>query len=187
MGITRITDHADLAAAELPAFTLTADRMREFLAAIMAEVQRIEDLSCDCIDLRMLDAAEGAQLEVPYGVLAQLPRLDSDDDDEYRALLKVAIRADNSDGCAEDVIWVASGVMRSDARYHQEGTANYRVQVFTDDGASLQHITRVLDLMRRVTPVGVQWELVAAPVGGMQLGVTPMGSAPMGWVVCGDH
>jgi hypothetical protein len=182
MGVTRITDHAAQAADAMPGMWNDSTALLELQAAIMAEVQQAEDLSADCIDLRMLSDAEGAQLDVPYGVLAMFDRLDSSDD-EYRLLLRVAFRANNSDGCMEDVIWVASEAMGAPARYHQEGVACFRLQVFTDDGASEVHVGRVIDLLTRAAPVGVRWELVAGPVGAFQLEVTPLGSAPLAWRV----
>ena len=182
MGVTPITDHAAQGLAVLPQSLWSGSTaFRELVEALLEEVQKAEDLSVDCIDLRMLDAAEGDQLDVPYGVLAEFPRLDSTDD-EYRLLLRCAFRANNSNGCFEDVIWVASEAMGADARYRQEGTACYRVQVIGGE-ASEVHRARVIDLLERASPVGVRWELVSGPVGVMQLNVTPLGSAPLGWIV----
>jgi hypothetical protein len=184
VGVTPITDHAAQGLAVLPqSIWAGSTAYRELVSALLAQVQLAEDLSVDCIDLRMLDDAEGTQLDIPYGVLAELPRLDSTDDD-YRLLLRCAFRANNSDGCYEDVIWVASEAMGADARYRQEGTACYRVQVIGGEASEVQR-ARILDLLGRASPVGVRWELVAGPVGVMQLTITPMGSAPMGWVVGG--
>ena len=104
---TQITDHVARAKATTRSQFHAAPILQAFLAAMVTEVQRAEDVTFLVITDRDIDDAEGVNLDL-IGKIVGRARLDIATDDEYRAVLKVQIRANVSDCGAEDIIWIAS-------------------------------------------------------------------------------
>ncbi len=128
--------------------------------AIALEYQRFENVAYDVLTDRMLANAEGVNLDV-LGALVRVGRLGRTDDD-YRKIIQVAIAANDSDGGAEQITWIATQLMPSDVRYTQEGEANFTLQYFSDTALSAELQEEALDLIGRAVSAGVQWRLIAS-------------------------
>lgn len=158
--VTKITDYQQRLRDDMlsqffgdPVHTAIAD-------AISLEYQRFENVAYDVLTDRMLANAEGVNLDV-LGALVRVNRLDRVDDD-YRKIIQVAIAANDSDGGAEQITWIATQLMPADVMYTQEGEANFTLQYFSDDSLSAELQEEAIDLIGRAVPPGVSWRLLAS-------------------------
>lgn len=156
---TKITDHVKQAQDRLPTQFRDSPSLNAMLGAIVLEVQSSEDVIFDVILLRYLDAAEGGNLDI-IGRIVGRERLDVATDDEYRELLRVQIRANQSDCGAEDIIWIASELTGKLVHYWQEGRAHYHLEYVTDSPLSDAELDRLNELLEFVTCSGVSYEMV---------------------------
>jgi hypothetical protein len=154
-----ISDHVERAAATTLGQFHASPKLQALLAATVTEVQRLEDLKFSILLDRLLDAAEGVNLDI-IGKIVGFARLDVSDDDEYRELLRVQIRANNSDCGAEDIIYVASELTGVDVKYWQEGRAHFHLEYVPPVPLADDWAARVLDMIELVTCSGVSWEIV---------------------------
>jgi hypothetical protein len=139
---------------------LYGDPVHQAIADVISlEYQRFEDVAHKVLTNRMLVNAEGVQLDV-LGKIARVDRLGRSDDD-YRLIIQVANAARDSDGGAEQIIWIASQLVGADVTYTQEGTANFTLQYVSDDALSDDLKEEALILIGRAVPAGVQWRLIA--------------------------
>jgi hypothetical protein len=129
-------------------------------AAIALEYQRFENVAYDVLTKRLLDNSVGDILD-QWGSLVRVARLGRSDDD-YRRIIQVAIAANDSDGGAEQITWIASELVGAPVRYIQEGTANLRLEYYSDDTLSDDLLTEAISLIGRAVPAGVSWLLTAA-------------------------
>lgn len=134
-------------------------KLQALLAALVKEVQRLEDLKFDMITDRLIDAAAGVNLDI-IGRIVGLDRLDVSDDDEYRELLKIKIRANNSDCGAEDIIFIASELTGESVKYTQEGRAHYHLEYISETPLDAGWLARINDLLEFVTCSGVSYEMI---------------------------
>jgi hypothetical protein len=156
---TYIPDHEDRAAdTTLTQFHGSA-ALQALLLAVTTEIQRLEDLKFSMITDRLLAVAAGVNLDI-IGRIVGFPRLDVSDDDEYRDLLSVQIRANNSDCGAEDVIFVASELVGADVRYQQQGTAHFHLEYELTTASTADWLERVDKMIEQVACSGVSWEMV---------------------------
>jgi hypothetical protein len=128
--------------------------------AISLEYQRLENVAYDVLDKNLLDNSTGLILDNIWGKIARVDRLGRSDDD-YRKIIQVAIAASDSDGGAEDIIWIASQLVNADVMYTNEGEANFTLQYESDDTLSDDLKTEALILIGRAVPAGVSWTLKA--------------------------
>ncbi len=136
------------------------DPVHEAIAdAISLEYQRFENVAYDVLDKRLLENSVGDILD-QWGVLVRVQRLGRTDYD-YRRIIQVAIAANDSDGGAEQIMWIASQLVGAPVRYTQEGTANFTLQYLDDDALSDELKAEALELIGRAVPAGVQWRLLA--------------------------
>ncbi len=139
---------------------LYGDPVHEAIAdACSLEYQRFEDVAHKVLTNRMLDNAEGVQLDI-LGKIARVQRLSRTDDD-YRKIIQVANAARDSDGGAEQIIWIATQLVGADVMYTQEGTANFTLQYVSDDSLSELLQAETIELIGRAVSAGVQWRLIA--------------------------
>lgn len=174
--ITHILDHAVRALALLPSEFDQAVQLRALITAFAEVAQVIEDDTWACIEDRMLDTAEGAQLD-QYGRVLGQPR-DGLADEDYRALLGVRILANRSNGQADVILRVVAGLLGADRLQDTEGV-HYRVlppaayelwwvgdDSVGDTGADrLALIRKILD---EITPSGVSWSATDNSAGAFQ-------------------
>ncbi len=126
--------------------------------AISLEDQRFEDVAHKVLTHRMLDNAEGVQLDV-LGKIARVQRLGRTDDD-YRKIIQVANAAKDSDGGAEQITWIATQLVGADVRYLQEGTRFFTLQYESDTPMSVDLQAEALELIGRAVSAGVAWRLI---------------------------
>ena len=175
--ITHILDHAARALALLPSQFAGATKLRALITAFADAAQDIEDDTWACIEDRMLDTAEGAQLD-QYGRVLGQPR-DGLADEDYRALLGVRILANRSNGQADVILRVVAGLLGADrignggqgVYYRVLPPGAYEIWWVSDDAvgdtpdARLALIKKILD---EITPSGVSWSATDASSGAFQ-------------------
>lgn len=177
--ITHILDHAARALALLPSEFDQAVQLRALLTAFADVAQVIEDDTWACIEDRMLDTAEGAQLD-QYGKVLGQPR-DGLADDDYRALLGIRILANRSNGQADVILRVVAGLLGADRLsdggqgvfYRTLPPGAYELWWVSDDAADpldtgadrLALIRKILD---EITPSGVSWSATDASSSAFQ-------------------
>lgn len=164
MSIAQITDHTARALAILPSQFSDATKLRALLTALTAQVQLLDDDTWACIEDRMLDTAEGVQLD-QYGRVLGQPR-DGLADEDYRALLGIRILANRSNGQADVILRVVAGLLGADrlvygVEYRQQGTAEYRLDWEASDAATgADRLALVVKILDEITPAGVSYTAV---------------------------
>lgn len=161
--ITHILDHAVRALALLPSEFDQAVQLRALITAFAEVAQVIEDDAWACIEDRMLDTAEGAQLD-QYGRVLGQPR-DGLSDDDFRALLGIRILANRSNGQADIILRVVAGLLDPErltngVEYTRHGTAEYRVSWEADDATSADRLALIVKILDEITPAGVAYTAV---------------------------
>lgn len=161
------------------------DPVHEAIAdAISLEDQRFEDVAHKVLTHRMLDNAEGVNLD-KLGRIARVSRLGRTDDD-YRRIIQVANAARDSDGGAEQIIWIASQLVNANVMYTNEGEANFVLQYFSDDALSDELKAEAIDLITRATTAGVSWRMIQGSVTDpAQYDVDTFGAGTFGTVIGG--
>ncbi len=162
---TKITDHVREAQLRLLTQFYESPKLNALLEAIVIEVQLSEDVIFEVILERLLDAAEGVNLDI-IGKIVGRPRLEVDDDDEYRNLIRVQIRANQSDCGAADIIYVASELTGLPVRYTQCSTtgaymAHFHLEVLGGQDITEAQLARIQELIELVACSGVSWEFVS--------------------------
>lgn len=104
MALTRV-DRVARALGRLPAYLADGQRRREWITAIVEQIQELEDAALAVYAQRHLDVAEGAQLD-QLGALVGEPRAGLEDAD-YRRRIRARIAHNRSQGLVEDVIRIA--------------------------------------------------------------------------------
>lgn len=136
------------------------DPVHEAISKVIAdEYQLFENVAHDVLTKRDLDSAVGDILD-QWGTVAGVDRLGRSDDD-YRNIIKVALAANASDGGAEEIIWIATVLVRAEVHYIQEGTAYFTLQYVSDSTLSDDLKTEAIELINRAAPAGVGWRLIA--------------------------
>ncbi len=133
--------------------------INDLMEVIGLEIQRCEDLLYDVATKTLLDNAVGDILDWLGGIVRvqRLGRTDSD----YRKIIGVAIAANDSDGGAEQITWIASQLVGATVQYVQEGVARFRLDYESDDTMSDELTEEALELIGRAVPAGVAWRLQA--------------------------
>jgi len=156
---TQITDHLERAKETTRSQFHESPILQGLLAAIVTEVQRVEDVTFLVITDRDLDNADGVNLDL-IGKIVGRARLGVATDAEYRAVLKVQIRANQSDCGADDIIWIASELTGVAVHYWQEGRAHYHLEYITATPLTDAELDRLNELLEFVTCSGVSYEMV---------------------------
>lgn len=183
--VTKITDYQQRLRDDMltqfhgdPVHTAIAD-------AISLEYQRFENVAYDVLDKNLLDNSTGLILDNIWGKIARVDRLGRSDDD-YRKIIQVAIAASDSDGGAEDIIWIASQLVNADVMYTNEGEANFTLQYFSDETLSDDLKAEAIELITRAAPAGVSWRMTASEVTNpAQFDVDTFGAGTFGTVIGG--
>lgn len=162
--ISHILNHVERALALLPSQFAESTNLRALITAFAEIAQDIEDDTWACIEDRMLDTAEGAQLD-QYGKVLGQPR-DGLADEDYRALLGIRILANRSNGQADVILQVVAGLLGADrlvygVEYRQQGTAEYRLEwEATDAATGADRRALVVKILDEITPAGVSYTAV---------------------------
>ena len=148
--------------AEMQAFdrsSLKGKPVREALLKVFGdEIQVFEDLCQDILNNSSLDDAEGDLLN-KYGRLARVDRLDRTDD-EYRRVVKIAERANDSAGGIDDVLFVATGLVGELVRYRLLSPGNFQLDYETSTLLDPVFVSEALELITRTVESGASWILI---------------------------
>lgn len=158
--VDKITNHVRLTLDDLKSQFADSPIIVALTTAIADEVQRFEDVAYDMLTDTRVDNAEGVTLDI-IGRLVRVQRLGRNDDD-YRKIVKVAIAANDSDGGAEQIIWIASELVGVPVQYVQQGTAFFELLYESDAPLSDDLKAEAIELIDRAVPAGVGWRLVAS-------------------------
>ena len=161
----KIVDHVERAKADLLTQFRDSPKLNALLESIVIEVQLSENVIYDVIMLRLLDAAEGVNLDIIGKIVGRF-RLDVSDDDEYRDLLRVQIRANLTDCGAEDIIYVASELVGLPVRYtqctdHGSYIAHFHLEVVGGQDIEQAQLDRIQELIDLVACSTVSWDFVS--------------------------
>lgn len=109
MAYTQITDHDAQALARLAFQFESSTNLRAVISAGAASVQTAEDVLWALYNERLLDGAEGAQLDAIGAVIGQAREAATDD--QYRARLRGRILANRSDNSVETLLSIVRAVL----------------------------------------------------------------------------
>lgn len=164
--ITKITSHVNAALANMLSRYEDATILRELLSSCVTPLQDLEDTLYDCIVSRLLDTAEGVNLD-QYGALVGAARRGLSDAD-YRRYIRVRIMANRSNGQADVIIDIAAYITNAAVKYYLMAPAEYLLQ-FTDGFAlSSDLVTLLGELLEQTTGAGIGYTVVQNYMGGKQ-------------------
>ncbi len=129
---------------------MAAPNLNAFLAALLKQVQKVEDVFAQIITTRFLGFATGAQLDA-LGRLVGRARLGLTDD-PYRQAIRLQVYINGSDGRCEDLLYVAQQITGFPAQYLDVTAGNCRILIpdWTPDDGSL------LAFLQSICPAGVR-------------------------------
>jgi hypothetical protein len=173
-----IVDHVDRALAELLSKFAEAVRLRRLVTVEVTQVQEAEDAGEQLLTDRLLENAEGVQLDI-YGKIVGGPAewRGALTDADFLKVIEIAISVNQSDGRIEDGeaglggLSIIAALVGVKVRYSQHNPAHYRLEWITATPVSADMLQRINELMPRITVSGVSWSLIEAPVGPFQLDV----------------
>lgn len=150
-------------------------RVQSLARILAAAFQSIEDDACTLLEDGLLSNATGALLD-RYGVLVGVPR-GGRPDEEYRALIKVRIKSNNSSGTINSILDVISvlsqdGLVEYDPLY----PACYYLTVTPPPASSpltAQQIVDIVAALFDLTPAGVSFYAVEAATPAFAFDVDP--------------
>jgi hypothetical protein len=181
----KITDHIDQIKAVLLGQFKRDPPLLQLVEALGLEVQRLEDVCHDVLTKRLLDQAVGDILD-QLGDVVRVSRLGRTDT-EYRRIIQVAIAANDSDGGAAQIVWIASQLVGEDVRYVREGTARLRLEYTTSQTLTEAYLAEAMDLIGRSISAGVAWTLVVNDTSdGARYDVSTYGAGRYAHVVGGS-
>jgi hypothetical protein len=149
--INRVADHAEQGAELLLDQFKGRPRILALLLSYLDPVQELEDAIWDVLTRRLIQNAEGEQLDF-LGNLVGQPRL-ALEDAEYRIYLIARIRINRSHGHADDVIEVLTLVEHAEFLFHDRGGASIEIEYTEVPSTS---VLVLLDLARAAKAAGVQ-------------------------------
>jgi hypothetical protein len=154
----KITDHAAQAVGNLLSQFRNSARLQELISIFCAEIQSLENLYHELYDECTLDTAVGAQLDIE-GEIVGWPRMGLSDDD-YRAMIKVAIVINQTDGDIPTGTYIISQIVGLPVRYIQKGQAHAEFQWINSVALPQTKIDLLNSVMEKIVPSGVSWSLV---------------------------
>jgi hypothetical protein len=183
MTTQQITDHQARALATLLSQWGGASRLKALLAALVERVQEADDDAWAMIAGRMLDTAEGAQLDILGQIVGQARGGLADAD--YRALIRVRIQINLARGRVVALLQIASDLIGAPVTYRQAGLgfvppipdaqhqgAAYRLS-WEVDAISPDMVRILRRVLNEISPLGVAWEAVDARLGAFRFDVGP--------------
>jgi len=138
-----ITDHARRAILSLNPEFWGKPRIASFVWALTTEVQELEDAIVSVIQLRLVDNAHDAQLEVLGRIVGQR-NVGGFDTEVYRALIKAKIRTNRSHGSLKDILETLLLVYPEPVAWFQAGWATLGLVAENAPDLILQAATIVL-------------------------------------------
>lgn len=111
--LAHVTDHADVGASMLLSQLRGKPRLEALLAAVLGEVQALEDAIWDVYVDRRLEHADGVRLDA-IGAVVKQARGSLADDEDYRAAIRGRILANRSSGSHPEVVAVMRAALDDD-------------------------------------------------------------------------
>lgn len=139
-------------------------RLAALLSSYLRRIQELDDAAIEVLIARLIDSAVAAQLVVIGRIVGQVNE-GSWDDNTFRLFIKARIRANKSNGHADDVIDVVNLVEAADFVLREF----YPATMFVDFDTVTAADPRILiELARRAKGSGVRLQLL---YGGHNVGV----------------
>ena len=161
----RIADWCVVAKSWLLSQFRDSARLIAAICAFASAFDDIEQAIADMEQLRSIDTAFGAQLDV-LGLLVGLERESWEEDEDYRLALIAWALATITDGFADDAIRVAQAYLngRSTVTYLEDYPMTVRLTV-DDQVLNYDQGHRLAVIVRQTVPVSVDFALLYRPVG----------------------
>jgi len=157
MTITKITDHAARAVAQMQGWAREKARIPALTEILADEVQLLEDVLWQVLTNSRLANATGDILDEYGGIFDELRGNLSDGD--YAQVLEIIIAAHQSDATAKEIIAIASTLIGKAVRYTVFSLAHYRLEYETDAPVVDDWRARVIRVLEILRPVGVSYTL----------------------------
>lgn len=156
-----ITDHVERALDDLLSKFDLAERLRRLVTIFATRVQEAEDAGGQLLTDRLLENAEGVQLDI-YGKIVGGPAewRGALDDDDFAAIIEVAIPINQSNGGIEEALPIFATLTGVPIEYTQFQPAHYQLLWLTNAPVSADLLARINEFMPRITVSGTSWELV---------------------------
>jgi len=174
----QITDHIQRSLDNMLSQFDDSPKLRELVSILVSQAQDLEDTTIEVLDERLLDVAEGVQLDA-IGKLVGRDRIAGESDDDYRTFIRVEIEANRADGRIYVICSVGSKLAGAPVMYTRRGQAHYSVQWEVATPQTVAFLQEVNRVMRKVRPAGVGHELIEGvspafrlddPLAGLDLG-----------------
>lgn len=142
MAITKVDDHVEQAQGLLIEQYQERPRLAAWLASYSTRCQEAEDMLWDVLTKRLIDNAEGAQLDM-IGKIVDEPR-QGRDDATYKVYVLAKIRINWSQGTPDDVIAVLQILDAAAFRYVELYPASFEIQYDAPPAAPLGTLADVI-------------------------------------------
>lgn len=149
----KITDHAAQAVGNLLSQFRNSDRLKELIGIFAAEIQSLENLFHELYDECTLDTAVGVQLDME-GKIVGWPRMGLGDDD-YRAMIKVGIVINQTDGDAVTATYIISKLVGVAVHYRWCGMAHCSFEWEKAAHSSADTQTLIQSILDKILVAGV--------------------------------
>lgn len=134
-------------------------RIEELLRILTAQLQELEDVHRDLLTNRLVDTAEGEQLDV-LGRIVKQPR-EGRDDDTYRLWIKARTVLNRSAGRPPDIALIMSLVLEGRELHLVPGyPASFRIEVHGATDA--ETAADAADILHLATGAGIGSELITS-------------------------
>lgn len=159
---TQISNHADLAVAQLIEQFKKKPRIDAFIRVLGKYVQQLEDTFWDIYWTRFLETTYGPHLDVLGRIVGEERNAITTEDDDFRIIIKAKIRVLLSRGTGDDLIRISLlmlGVTPFEYSEHYPG----QVQIDILDAPSRPSLpSLLLTMLRRAKAAGVRIDVSAA-------------------------
>lgn len=183
MPLVKIEDHVERGLALLLSQYREKPRIAALLSSYLRRVQELEDAIIDVEIARLIDNAVGYLLAAIGRIVGQANE-GGWDDDTFRLFIKARIRANQSNGHADDVIDVLNLVEAADFVLSEVYPAAMYVDFVTETDASP---IILMELARRAKGGGVRFQMlygeheVGVDAFSFCAGTTELSSTTEGW------
>lgn len=163
MSLTLNSDHVDQALARLLEQFKNKPVLASILTAIVDQIQDLENTSWELYTERLLDGAEGAQVD-NLGAIVGQPRNGLADAD-YLNWIRARIRVNRSNGDPNDILAIADLIIDVPVNLTEEYPAGYVVRIYAFTGDA----QLIYDILDQVRPAGVWFNLEYSPEAGADI------------------
>lgn len=155
MPLIKIFDHVEQALAILASQFSNSTRIREMVRAISLQVQETEDAAFDLLSTT-IEESVGDALD-QWGEVVGEAR-GGLNDDQFRAIIRVRIRANRSNGNTEQIASILAELVGSPVFYELLYPAGYALSYQVDQHTAQACRDRWRDMMEDIRPAGVELE-----------------------------